>query len=151
MLVTPPWNFPIAIPAGGLLAALMAGNTVLLKPAPETVLVAWELVQAFWDAGIPHDVLQFTPTTDDEVGRALVTDDRVDAVILTGGYETSAPLFKLEARAASAGRNQRQKQPDHFRSGRPRPGHQRSGLFGFWPQRAKMFGGQPGRAGGGSI
>ncbi|MEZ4709698.1 MAG: bifunctional proline dehydrogenase/L-glutamate gamma-semialdehyde dehydrogenase [Caldilineaceae bacterium] len=109
VLVTPPWNFPIAIPAGGILAALMAGNTALLKPAPETVLAAWELVQAFWDAGIPHDVLQFTPTTDDEVGQALVTDARVDAVILTGGYET-ARLFlswkpELHLLAETSGKN----------------------------------------------
>ncbi|MCB9156565.1 MAG: proline dehydrogenase family protein [Caldilineaceae bacterium] len=109
VLVTPPWNFPIAIPAGGMLAALMAGNTVLLKPAPETVLVAWELVNAFWDAGIPQDVLQFTPTTDDEVGQALVTDARVDAVILTGGYET-ARLFlswkpELHLLAETSGKN----------------------------------------------
>ncbi|MCB0091774.1 MAG: aldehyde dehydrogenase family protein, partial [Caldilineaceae bacterium] len=94
---------------GGMLAALMAGNTVLLKPAPETVLVAWELVNAFWDAGIPQDVLQFTPTTDDEVGQALVTDARVDAVILTGGYET-ARLFlswkpELHLLAETSGKN----------------------------------------------
>jgi RHH-type proline utilization regulon transcriptional repressor/proline dehydrogenase/delta 1-pyrroline-5-carboxylate dehydrogenase len=92
VLITPPWNFPIAIPCGGMLAALMAGNTVILKPAPETVLVAWQLVNALWDGGIPKNVLQFLPTTDDEVGQSLVTDDRVDAVILTGGYET-AQLF----------------------------------------------------------
>ncbi|MEZ4863654.1 MAG: bifunctional proline dehydrogenase/L-glutamate gamma-semialdehyde dehydrogenase [Caldilineaceae bacterium] len=109
VLVTPPWNFPIAIPAGGMLAALMAGNTVILKPAPETVLVAWRLVNAMWAAGIPRQVLQFVPTTDDEVGQALVTDDRVDAVILTGGYAT-ARLFlgwkpDLRLLAETSGKN----------------------------------------------
>lgn len=109
VLVTPPWNFPIAIPAGGILAALMAGNTVILKPAPETVLVAWQLVNAMWDAGIPKEALQFVPTTDDEVGQSLVTDERIDAVILTGGYET-ARLFlgwKPEMRlfAETSGKN----------------------------------------------
>lgn len=89
VLVTPPWNFPLAIPAGGVLSALMAGNTVIIKPAPETVLTAWVMVNALWDAGIPRDVLQFVPTTDDEVGKGLVTDDRVDAVILTGAYDTA--------------------------------------------------------------
>ena len=92
VLITPPWNFPIAIPCGGMLAALMAGNTVILKPAPETVLVGYQLVQALWAAGIPKNVLQFVPTTDDEVGQCMVTDARIDAVILTGGYET-AQLF----------------------------------------------------------
>ena len=92
ILLTPPWNFPIAIPTGGMMSALMAGNTVILKPAPEAVLVAWRLVNLFWQAGVPKTVLQFVPTTDDEVGRSLVTDERVDAVILTGSYET-ARLF----------------------------------------------------------
>jgi RHH-type proline utilization regulon transcriptional repressor/proline dehydrogenase/delta 1-pyrroline-5-carboxylate dehydrogenase len=93
VLITPPWNFPFAIPAGGVLAALMAGNTVILKPAPETVLTAWHLCRALWDAGVPKAALQFVPTTDDEVGRALVTDARVSAVILTGAYATGR-LFK---------------------------------------------------------
>ncbi len=88
VLVTPPWNFPLAIPCGGVLASLMAGNVVILKPAPEAVLVGWELCRTLWEAGISPDVLQFVPTSDDEVGRALVTDDRVDAVILTGAYAT---------------------------------------------------------------
>ncbi|MEM7134265.1 MAG: bifunctional proline dehydrogenase/L-glutamate gamma-semialdehyde dehydrogenase [Chloroflexota bacterium] len=109
VLVTPPWNFPIAIPAGGVLASLMAGNTVLLKPAPEAVLVAWHLVNALWDAGIPKAVLQFVPTTDDEVGQSLVMEERVDAVILTGGYET-AQLFlgwkpELNLLAETSGKN----------------------------------------------
>ena len=109
VLITPPWNFPIAIPCGGMLAALMAGNTVILKPAPETVLVAWELVNALWAAGIPQTALQFVPTTDDEVGQSLVTDPRVDAVILTGGYET-AQLFlgwkpTLNLLAETSGKN----------------------------------------------
>ena len=70
-MVAPPWNFPFAIPAGGVLAALAAGNTVILKPAPETVLTAWLLATCLWDAGVPRDVLQFLPCPDDEVGRAL--------------------------------------------------------------------------------
>jgi len=89
VLITPPWNFPLAIPCGGVLAALMAGNTVILKPAPEAVLVSWYLCNALWDAGIPRDVLQFLPAPDNEVGRALVTDPRVNAVILTGAYSTA--------------------------------------------------------------
>ncbi len=43
VVVTPPWNFPLSIPAGGVLAALAAGNAVILKPAPEAVLVGWWL------------------------------------------------------------------------------------------------------------
>jgi RHH-type proline utilization regulon transcriptional repressor/proline dehydrogenase/delta 1-pyrroline-5-carboxylate dehydrogenase len=89
VLVTPPWNFPYAIPCGGVLAALAAGNTVILKPAPETVLTAWVMVNALWDGGVPREVLQFLPCPDNEIGRSLVTDPRIGAVILTGAYETA--------------------------------------------------------------
>ena len=89
VVIAPPWNFPFAIPAGGVLAALMAGNPVVLKPAPETVLTAWILAKAFWDAGVPRDVLQFIPCPDNEIGRALITDERVGAVVLTGAHETA--------------------------------------------------------------
>ena len=61
VVVTPPWNFPLSIPAGGVLAALAAGNAVILKPAPEAVLVGWWLARCLWDAGVPRDVLQFLP------------------------------------------------------------------------------------------
>ena len=89
VVVTPPWNFPLSIPAGGVLAALAAGNSVILKPAPEAVLVGWHLARALWDAGIPREILQFLPCPDDDVGQALITDPRVDAVILTGSIETA--------------------------------------------------------------
>ena len=89
VVVAPPWNFPLSIPAGGVLAALAAGNSVVLKPAPEAVLVSWHLAVALWEAGIPREALAFLPCPDGEVGRALVTDPRVDAVILTGSVETA--------------------------------------------------------------
>ncbi len=92
VVVTPPWNFPLSIPAGGVLAALAAGNAVVLKPAPEAVLVGWRLAGCLWEAGIPRELLQFLPCPDDEIGRGLVTDPRVGGVILTGSVET-ARLF----------------------------------------------------------
>ena len=92
VVVTPPWNFPLSIPAGGVLAALAAGNAVIFKPAPEAVLVGWWLANCLWDAGIPREVIQFVPCPDDEIGRGLVTDARVGGVILTGSVET-ARLF----------------------------------------------------------
>ncbi|MEL7434267.1 MAG: bifunctional proline dehydrogenase/L-glutamate gamma-semialdehyde dehydrogenase, partial [Chloroflexota bacterium] len=109
VLVTPPWNFPLAIPAGGVLAALMAGNSVIIKPAPETVLTAWYMVNALWDAGVPRDALQFVPTTDDAVGQSLVTDDRVNTVILTGAYQTAQMFLgwkpNLHLLAETSGKN----------------------------------------------
>ena len=106
--VVPPWNFPYAIPAGGVIAALMAGNSVVLKPAPSTVQTAWALVNQLWSAGVPRDVLHFYPCPN-EMGQALITDRRVAGVILTGSYETarkfqewrpSLPLF-----AETSGKN----------------------------------------------
>ena len=92
VVVVPPWNFPYAIPAGGICSALASGNTVIVKPAPETVMTAWFLVQQLWRAGVPKNVLQFVPTQEDEVGQALITHEEVSAVILTGSIDT-AELF----------------------------------------------------------
>ena len=109
VLVVPPWNFPYAIPAGGVLAALAAGNAVILKPARETVAVAFELASQLWDAGVPREVLQMVLTRDHECGRHLVTHVGVSAVILTGSFET-AKLFTswtptLRLLAETSGKN----------------------------------------------
>ena len=109
VVVAPPWNFPYAIPMGGIAAALVSGNSVVFKPAPETVLVAWELVNQLWEAGIPKSVLHFIPTEDNEVGKYLITHKDVDTVVLTGSYET-ALLFKkwiptLTLLAETSGKN----------------------------------------------
>ena len=92
VVVASPWNFPYAIPAGGVLAALMAGNAVLLKPPPETRRTAWLLAQQCWRAGLPDDVLQFVACPDDDVGRRLITHPDVGTVVLTGAHAT-AQLF----------------------------------------------------------
>ena len=91
--VVPPWNFPIAIPCGGIAAALAAGNTVIVKPASDTVLIAWELCQCFWRAGISKRVLQFLPCSGPGPGARLVAHDSVDAVILTGGTDTAMRML----------------------------------------------------------
>ncbi len=89
VLVVPPWNFPYAIPMGGVCAALASGNSVILKPAPETVATAWQIVQQLWSAGVPKDVLQFVPTRDNENGRHLVTHSGINVTILTGAFDTA--------------------------------------------------------------
>ena len=109
VVIVPPWNFPYAIPAGGIFAALVAGNAVIFKPAPETVLIAWELVNQLWSAGIPKTLLHFIPTEDNEVGKKLITHKDVDAVVLTGSYQT-ALLFQtwkptLRLLAETSGKN----------------------------------------------
>lgn len=95
VLVAPPWNFPCAIPAGGILAALAAGNSVIFKPAPEAILVGWKLVNILWEAGIDRDVLQFFCCDDDAIGSKLVQDSRINTVILTGATSTAKKLLKI--------------------------------------------------------
>ncbi len=92
IVVVPPWNFPLSIPAGGVLAALAAGNAAILKPAPETVATGWALAELCWAAGVPPELLQFVPCADDNAGQQLVSHPDVAAVILTGSWET-ARLF----------------------------------------------------------
>lgn len=94
VVVVSPWNFPIAIPCGGVAAALAAGNTVILKPASDTVLVAWELCQAFWRAGVSKKTLQFAPCAGGQEGRKLVNHPKVNAVILTGGTATALGMLR---------------------------------------------------------
>lgn len=93
-LVVSPWNFPIAIPCGGIVATLAAGNTVIFKPASDAVLVAWELCKRFWDAGVPKTVLQFLPCPGSSVGSKLVDHPDIDFVILTGGTETGMRMLE---------------------------------------------------------
>lgn len=107
--VVPPWNFPVAIPAGGVLAALAAGNGVIFKPAPEVPRCAEVIHEAMLAAGIPPDLVQYLRVPDNEVGRHLITHPEVDAVILTGSYDT-ADLFKgwkpdLRLYAETSGKN----------------------------------------------
>lgn len=89
IVVAPPWNFPVAIPAGGVLAALAAGNAVVLKPAPQTPRCAEIVAECCWSMGVPKDIFAFVRTPDDEVGRHLITHPDINAVILTGAYETA--------------------------------------------------------------
>ncbi|MGC4031149.1 MAG: bifunctional proline dehydrogenase/L-glutamate gamma-semialdehyde dehydrogenase [Tepidisphaeraceae bacterium] len=109
VVVTPPWNFPYAIPCGNVVHALAAGNAVVLKPAPETVGVAWHLANHLWQAGVPRDVLQFYPCPDGEIGKSLITDPRVRVVVLTGAYETAQMFLdwrpSLKLYAETSGKN----------------------------------------------
>ncbi len=94
VVVTPPWNFPLAIPLSGCLAALVTGNPVILKPAPETPLVARAAAEACWRAGIPADALQFVPCRD-EVASPLITDPRISTVVLTGATSTARMFLRM--------------------------------------------------------
>ena len=108
-VVTPPWNFPVAIPAGSTLAALAAGSAVVIKPARQAQRSGSVMVEALWEGGIPREVLKLVQLEDRSLGAALIADPRVDQVILTGGYET-AELFRsfrqdLPLLAETSGKN----------------------------------------------
>jgi RHH-type proline utilization regulon transcriptional repressor/proline dehydrogenase/delta 1-pyrroline-5-carboxylate dehydrogenase len=107
--VASPWNFPLSIPAGGVLAALAAGNSVILKPAPETVAVAGELVRVLWAAGVPPAALGFVPALDGDDSARLVADPGVDAVVLTGSWDTAQMFLSwrpdLNLHAETSGKN----------------------------------------------
>lgn len=92
-VVASPWNFPLAIPTGGVAAALATGSAVVLKPAPPARRCAAEFVRAFHDAGVPEEVLALAAVEDGEVSRQLIVSERVGRVILTGSYDT-ARLFR---------------------------------------------------------
>jgi RHH-type proline utilization regulon transcriptional repressor/proline dehydrogenase/delta 1-pyrroline-5-carboxylate dehydrogenase len=90
VVVAGPWNFPYAIPAGGLVHAVAAGSAVILKPAPQARPVAAALVAHLTSVGVPEGLIQLACTPDDEVGQHLITHPDVDLVLLTGSYDTAA-------------------------------------------------------------
>ena len=99
-----PWNFPLAIFAGQIAAALAAGNSVIAKPAEQTTLVGFEAVKLLHEAGIPKDVLQYLPGDGATVGAALTSDPRVAGVAFTGSTDTARAINRaLAARDAAIG------------------------------------------------
>jgi len=107
--VVAPWNFPFAIPTGGVASALAAGNAVILKPAPEAVHVGARIAELFWNAGVPRDVLQLVVCDDGPVGTALVTHPDLDTITLTGAYDTAAMFLdwrpEVRVLAETSGKN----------------------------------------------
>ncbi|MCR6663925.1 MAG: bifunctional proline dehydrogenase/L-glutamate gamma-semialdehyde dehydrogenase PutA [Luteimonas sp.] len=99
-----PWNFPLAIFAGQIAAALAAGNSVIAKPAEQTNLIGYYAVKLLHEAGIPADVLQFLPGDGATVGAALTKDPRVAGVAFTGSTETARAINRaMAARDAAIG------------------------------------------------
>lgn len=84
-----PWNFPLAIFTGQIVAALAAGNTVIAKPAEQTPLIAFKAIQLLHQAGIPKDVLYLLLGRGEVVGAKLISDPLIDGVMFTGSTETA--------------------------------------------------------------
>jgi len=93
-LVVSPWNFPIAIPVGGVAAALSSGNTVILKPSSDSVLCAYMLCQCFWEGGVSKNTLQFVPTDGVLAGEILIPSTDIDFAIFTGSEKTVYNMIK---------------------------------------------------------
>lgn len=98
VLCISPWNFPLAIFTGQISAALVAGNTVIAKPAEQTPLIAAQAVQILWEAGIPQDVLQLLPGRGETIGTQLSQDSRIQGIMFTGSTEVAKILQKTVAK-----------------------------------------------------
>ena len=90
-----PWNFPLAIFTGQVVAALAAGNAVIAKPAERTSLLATRAVELMHEAGIPRDVIQLLPGKGSVVGAALTSDPRIAGVCFTGSTATAQRINKV--------------------------------------------------------
>jgi acyl-CoA reductase-like NAD-dependent aldehyde dehydrogenase len=92
-----PWNFPIAIPSWKLAPALVCGNTVVLKPAEDTPLLAQRFVELLAEAGVPDDVVQIVHGYGEKAGAALVRHPDVPIITFTGSRETGVIVTKEAA------------------------------------------------------
>jgi RHH-type proline utilization regulon transcriptional repressor/proline dehydrogenase/delta 1-pyrroline-5-carboxylate dehydrogenase len=97
-VVISPWNFPLAIPSGMVSAALVAGNTVVLKPAEQTPATAAMLVRALREAGLPDGVLSFLPGLGEDIGAHLVAHRAVSTVAFTGSKQVGLGIVEAAAR-----------------------------------------------------
>ncbi|HET6466076.1 MAG TPA: L-glutamate gamma-semialdehyde dehydrogenase [Nitrospiria bacterium] len=103
-VVIAPWNFPLAIPAGMVSAALAAGNAVLFKPSELSPVMGYHLVQAFTEAGLPDGVLAYLPGRGEIVGDYLVRHPAIGFVTFTGSREVGLGIIERAARLSSGQR-----------------------------------------------
>jgi RHH-type proline utilization regulon transcriptional repressor/proline dehydrogenase/delta 1-pyrroline-5-carboxylate dehydrogenase len=103
--VISPWNFPLAIPTGMTVAALAAGNPVILKPAEQTPAVAWRLAEALLAAGVPRGVFQLLPGLGEDVGARLVAHPDVAVIAFTGSRAVGLEINRVAATPQSGQRH----------------------------------------------
>ncbi|MGM0922093.1 MAG: L-glutamate gamma-semialdehyde dehydrogenase [Bacillota bacterium] len=92
-IIISPWNFPFAIMAGTAVAAIVTGNTILLKPASTTPIVAAKFVEVMMEAGLPSGVLNFVPGSGAEVGDYLVDHPKTRFISFTGSRDVGLRIF----------------------------------------------------------
>ena len=97
-----PWNFPLAIFSGQVVAALVAGNSVVAKPAEQTPAVAARMVALLHDAGVPVDALSLVHGPGETVGAALVADARIGGVCFTGSLPVAQSINRVLAARTGA-------------------------------------------------
>ncbi len=96
-VVIAPWNFPLAILTGMTVAALVTGNTVIMKPAEQASIVASKLMEIIRDSGIPNGTVNFLPGIGEEVGPDLVGSPDVDLIAFTGSREVGLSIYQKAA------------------------------------------------------
>ncbi|MFJ7971573.1 L-glutamate gamma-semialdehyde dehydrogenase [Psychrobacillus sp. NPDC096389] len=99
-VVISPWNFPFAIMAGTTVAALVAGNTVLLKPASTTPIVSYKFVEVLEEAGMPAGVVNFIPGSGAEIGDFLVEHPRTRLISFTGSRDVGLGIVEKSSKLA---------------------------------------------------
>jgi RHH-type proline utilization regulon transcriptional repressor/proline dehydrogenase/delta 1-pyrroline-5-carboxylate dehydrogenase len=95
--VIAPWNFPLAIACGMTVAALVTGNTVVLKPSEQTSIVAYELAKLILEAGVPADAFALLPGRGEQVGAHLVESPLTSMVVFTGSRPVGLEIIKSAA------------------------------------------------------
>jgi 1-pyrroline-5-carboxylate dehydrogenase len=93
-----PWNFPLAILTGMTTAAVVSGNTVILKPASTTPCIAFKLVEALEQAGLPAGVVNFLPGSGSEIGNFLVNHPKTRFISFTGSKEVGMGIYEQAAK-----------------------------------------------------
>ncbi|KAB2909785.1 MAG: L-glutamate gamma-semialdehyde dehydrogenase [Ignavibacteriales bacterium] len=97
-VIVPPWNFPFAILAGMSSAAIVTGNTIVLKPSSETPMMGRLYYEVMKEAGVPDGVLNFLPGSGAEVGDTLVAHPKVRFISFTGSMEVGTHIYELAAK-----------------------------------------------------
>ena len=143
-LITP-WNFPMAIPSWKLFPALVAGNTCVIKPATDTPLSTYNLVQALVDAGLPPGVVNIVCGTGSAAGAALVEHPDVRAISFTGSSAVGSLVAQRAAVTFKHGfaRNGRQERADRPRRRQSRPRARRRAVGRIRHHRPALHGHQP--------
>ncbi len=104
-VVIAPWNFPLAILTGMTVAALVTGNTVVMKPAEQSPVIAAKLMEIFDEVGIPPGVVNYLPGIGEEVGPALVESPDIDMIAFTGSRAVGLQINQQAAAVEHLGRS----------------------------------------------